>query len=313
MPHITPRLNDIMLKGYHSGLRWETKGYNRYDSDGEIVHVHRFLLHHPHSTHLAKTLFRKLETRTRGVIAECLSDIYNLASDHVHLCEHMEPQAFWAHAKNSWEWSANFKDDAFWAFTYKLFHARALYLDTVRDIYRPKGHPLVNALDRFRNCFYNRYGPEAASTPTLGQYHSPEAPGNAEEKIVIARKICHAYFQYAQVDSEGDETDRAISTVVQADKLDPHQGKYAPKPRLTKEVAEDSLGFFIDLGPRNPRHGHKDAYQEIEEALQEAKEEDRQARMQDMEATGLEDDMMMANVNEDQDCIGDVGMGGLGI
>lgn len=133
----TPRLSELMFQGYYSGLRWETEGYKTYNIEGNIVHRHRFLLRHLHSTHVAKILYRNIGCRKKRVISDCLSDIYDFAADNVHLCSRLRPQEFWAYAKNSWQWSADFRDDAFWAFTYKLFHARALYLDTVPSVHYP--------------------------------------------------------------------------------------------------------------------------------------------------------------------------------
>ncbi|KAI0483680.1 hypothetical protein F4859DRAFT_529011 [Xylaria cf. heliscus] len=310
-----PRLSDLMFQGYHSGLRWETKGYKTHDANGNTVHVHRFLLHNPFSTHLAKVLFRNLEPRTKGVIGDCLSDIYNFAADNAHLCEHMEPEAFWAHAKNSWEWSADFRDDAFWAFTYKLFHARALYLDTVPRAYRPKGHPLIDALDRFRATFYNLYGLDSAIAPHFAKSVTQEDIKNVEDEIFLSRRIREAYFQYASEDSEGDGTDRSVTTVLQQQQQqecpDPVEEKYRPHTNPPAEFMEDNVGFYFDLGPRNPRYGHKDAYQEIEEALKKEKEEEIGAQQQ---ATGLEEDIVMMGFgDEEDDGVGDIGMGGLGI
>ncbi|RYC62337.1 hypothetical protein CHU98_g3866 [Xylaria longipes] len=310
----TPRLSELMFQGYHGGLRWETKGHKTHDPDGYLVHIHHNLLHHPHCTHLAKALFRNLGSRTKGVIGDCLSDIYDFAANNVHLCEHMEPKEFWAHAKNSWEWSANFNDEAFWAFTYKLFHARALYLHTVHRAYHPKGHPLIDALDRFRDAFNSLYALESNLGPTSANNISQESIKDVEDEMFLSRQICEAYFQYAGEDSEGDGTDRIVTTIVQDEDHDPNREKYLPNTNPPAEFTEDNVGFYIDLGPRNPRYGHKDAYQEIEDALKKEKEEELRAKQQQAEATGIEEDIVMMGVGkEGGDDIGDVGMGGLGI
>ncbi|KAI1131098.1 hypothetical protein F5Y10DRAFT_287849 [Nemania abortiva] len=316
MPFI-PRLGEVMFKGFFSGLRWETKGYKTYDAESNtLIHMHHNLLFNQHSTHISKVLSRHLGTRSKKVIGECLSDIYNLAADNVHLCGRMEPEKFWSYAKNSWEWSANFRDEAFLAFTYKLLHARALYLASVPRTHHPEGHALIDALDRFVDCFYDLYDPESAINPILRVHRTQEAIEDVEDEMFLMRETCHAYFQYAQASSEGDGRDRLISTVItegQNPELDPNEYKYAPTEEPPAEFTEDTLGFYIDLGPRNPRHGHKDAYQEIEEALKKADEEEEQAKRQEAEATGLEDDMMMMDVDQEEDNIGDVGFGRLGI
>ncbi|KAJ8131539.1 hypothetical protein O1611_g2091 [Lasiodiplodia mahajangana] len=317
MAPIVPKLSLIMFKGFYSGLRWETKGYKTYDADNDVLaHNHHYLLHHRSSTHIAKVLFRNLHTKSRRIIGDCLSDIYNFAADNVHLCGRMEPKTFWAHAKNSWEWSADFRDDDFWAFTYRLFHARALYLDTVPRVHHPEGHPLIDALDRFRDRFYDHYDPESVFTPILRGPLSQEAIEDVEDEMFLARHTRHVYFQYSQASSEGDGNDRLVTTIIQDRQdaeLDPNEHKYIPLAEIPAEFTEDILGFYIDLGPSNPRHGHKDAYQEIEEALKKAEEEDEKAKRQEAEATGLEDDLTMMDVDQQEDNIGDVGMGGLEI
>ncbi|KAI0105067.1 hypothetical protein GGR51DRAFT_572107 [Nemania sp. FL0031] len=312
-----PTLSLLMFRGFHSGLRWETMGYKTYDADDNVLnHSHHYLLHHRHSTHIAKVLFRNLNTKSKRVIGDCLADIYNFAADNVHLCGRMEPQKFWAHAKNSWEWSSNFRDEAFYAFTYKLFHARALYLETVPRLLRPKdNHPLIDALDRFYDRFHDRYDPESVLTSTIGGPISQEATEAVEDEIFLVRHTRRAYFKYSLATSEGDGGDRLVINIIQDLQdleFDPNEQKYAPRVVVPAEFTEDTVGFYIDLGPRNPRYGHKDAYQEIEEALKKAEEEDEQTKKQGAEATGLEDDLMMMDVDRQEDNIGDVGIGGLG-
>ncbi|KAK5626481.1 hypothetical protein RRF57_002196 [Xylaria bambusicola] len=47
-----------------------------------------------------------------------------------------------------------------------------------------------------------------------------------KKQILAAQKAHEAYFQYSQVDSERDGSDRLKSTVAQDDKIDPNQRKY---------------------------------------------------------------------------------------
>ncbi|KAJ8120346.1 hypothetical protein ONZ43_g2923 [Nemania bipapillata] len=318
MPARTPALYELMFKGFNNGLRWETKGYKTYDAEtNTLTHIHRFLLLHRHSRHLAKVLFRNIRTTQKGVIADFLTDIYELATKNVHLCGRMKPQEFWAYAKNSWEWSANFNDEAFWQFTYKLFHARALYLDSVALEDQPECHPLIEALDCFRDTFYDYYDPEAVLKPLVGRNLNQEAIEDVEDDMFIARNTRQMYFKYAQVDSEGDGNDQLVATIIWDDQdpeLDPNDEKYAVNTGPPAEFLEDNTGFYIDLGPSNPRHGYKDAYREIEDALKKADEEELEAKKQEAEATGLEDDMMMMDVGQEgRDQMGDIGMGKLGI
>ncbi|KAI0503069.1 hypothetical protein F5B22DRAFT_662628 [Xylaria bambusicola] len=311
MAPTVPPLSALMVKDWLGGLRWETKGYKGYDDKDNRVHQHRNLLHHRHSTHIAKTLVRNLATKSRPIISRCLADIYNNASERVHLCDRMEPEQFWAYEKNSWEWSQSFNDEAFWAFTHKLFLARALYLDTVPEGHRSRRYPLPEALDLFRDRFYARYGPGVISGSIFGTHPSQGELDKVQKKIFAAQKTRDTYFQYSQVDSEGDGSDRLKSTVVQDDRIDPNREKYYWWDEVHVEPTEDIVAYYFDLGLQNPRHGHKDAYQEIEDALKQAEEEEEREKLLDKERTGLEDDLMMVDVSKEDDCIGDMGMGGL--
>ncbi|KAI1737376.1 hypothetical protein F4680DRAFT_212003 [Xylaria scruposa] len=283
----TPQLSKLMPQGFGSGLRWETQGYKTQDTKGQEVHIHRFLLHHPHSTHLAETFYRSLGTRSKSVIGECLSEIYYFAADNAYLCKHMEPEEFWARAKNSREWSANFDGDAFWAFTYKLFHARALYLHTIDRAYYPKGQPLINALDHFQDTFYKFYAPKYIFSPT-------KTNAFTQDQMSENRRVCESYFRYTWHGSEGDGTDHKIMTTVQDEDLeseregsisslqaevsdddedersfssllaqilddvdDPKRARSFSSKMLLDESSDDGEDFDIDLGSRNTRYGRR--------------------------------------------------------
>jgi len=307
------RLTDLVLKGPLNGLRWETQGYKERDENGNLVHTYRVLYQHPHGTHISRVLFCATGSRSKNANAECLADIYNHARRYIRLCKRMEPEEFWTYAKNCWAWSSKFNDDAFWAFTYKLFHARALYLDTVPDPL--EGNPLTEALDCFRDRFFEVYSAEAAIAPFKGKFDRAYIE-NAEDDIYYHRIICEAYFGLSSADSEGDGTDHLRSTVVEDETTDPNSAKYLPRPRVpdgpTILEREEVLGLFIDLGLRNARHGHRDAYQEIEEIFRKADEEEKEARSK-LEKNGEGEDMMMMDVNDQDDDIGDVGIGKLSV
>ncbi|KAI0201586.1 hypothetical protein F4808DRAFT_469281 [Astrocystis sublimbata] len=279
----TPKLAELMFQGFHSGLRWQTKGHATYDgNEGCIVHTHRFLLHHAHSTHLAKMIFKHLGTKKRGIVADCLADIYNYAVDHARLCDMMQPRNFWASAKNSWDWSANINDDAFCAFTYKLLHARNLYLATVPEGARPPRNALVKALDDFMLGFNICF------------------PRNQELK--------DAYMPYTEVDSEGDGTDKAFSQVVQDMDTDPNDEKFAIIIPIPMEFTEDLEDIYVELGDDSPRFAHNPMFHDIDEALRMAVEANERSRVAQMKYTGLETEMAMIDIQEDVD---DVDMGGL--
>ncbi|KAI0553146.1 hypothetical protein F4679DRAFT_532100 [Xylaria curta] len=272
----TPQLSKLMPQGFRSGLRWETEGYKTQNAKGQEVHIHRFLLHHPHSTHLAETFYRSLRSRSKTVICECLAGIFNFAADNVHQCRYMEPKEFWAYTKNSREWSASFNDDAFWAFTYKLFHARALYLHTVDRAYYPQGQPLIDALDHFRDTFYKLYAPKYLFSPIF-------ANAFTQDEMAQNRRVCESYFRYAWHGSEGDGTDH-ITTTVQDEAHEPPQREISfsiktlpdemsenhenhdPKrerPFSIKMLLDESSDdddyedFDVDFGSRNTRYGRR--------------------------------------------------------
>lgn len=129
--------------------------------------------------------------------------------------------------------------------------------------------------------------------------------------MFLAQQNLDNYFQCSQADNEGDETDHIVVTVTPYEEVDPTEKRYRPDTEPPAELTEDNVGFYIDLGPRNPRHGHKDAYQEIEDALKKAEEEDARAKGWETAATGLEDGVMMMDIDQEEHRIGGVGFGAL--
>jgi hypothetical protein len=303
-----------LLRGHRNGLRWETKGHKEIDADGNVVHVHHNIIHHPHSTHIAKVLFRAVASKSKMAVGAWLAAIYDFAADNMHLCGVMEPEAFFAYAKNSWRWSREFKDDAFWAFTYKLFHARALYLDTIDSIHF-EPNPLTDALDRFRDEFYERYDPDVVFAPRFGKPMTQEEIEDVEDDRSLVRQTRETYFKYSWADSEGDGSDKVVATIVHDENIDPIMAKYDAISTLQDPPSGDMARFYYDLGPRTARYGHKDAYQEIEEALAQAEEEELAKAPETTDFGNIEDMLMdvdMVGTNEDDE-MGDVGLGNLGI
>ncbi|KAI1338771.1 hypothetical protein F5Y15DRAFT_385270 [Xylariaceae sp. FL0016] len=190
-----PPLRKLVLTGFHGGLRWETKGYTDQGASDLRTHYQRnLLLFSPHSFNIAKILFKNSPEKSHPYVRKHsygnLAKIYEFATEHVELCDKMEPQEFFAYAKNSWKWPEKLKDDAFWAFTYKLFHARALFLDTVSYPHHdpPCGNPLVLAVDKFKAKFLELYDP------------------NTSREIHITSR----YFGLSEPDCEGDGSDGLI-------------------------------------------------------------------------------------------------------
>lgn len=195
------------------------------------------------------------------------------------------------------------------AFTHKLFLSRALYLDTVPRDHQSTKYALVTALDIFRERFHARYDLGVASRSIFGAHPSPRVLEKVERQVASDQHTRDAYFRYSQVDNEGDGSDKLKTIIVHDENFDPNKEKYYWWDEVIVEpVEEDVIGFYFDLGIQNPHHGHKDACQEIEDALKQAEEEDGRDAQLEKEATGLEDELMMVDVNTEEDDIGDIGM-----
>ncbi|KAI0405130.1 hypothetical protein F4802DRAFT_564509 [Xylaria palmicola] len=293
-PTSVPPLFRFMPIGCHSGLRWETKGYKTRDLEGRITHVFRFLLHHPHSAHISEVLFRKIGSTKPEIVSELLAKIYDFAADRVHLCQHMEPCEFWARTKNTREWSSHFQDQAFWAFTYKLFHARALFLSTVPGEHHPSGHPLLYALDRFRHLFYTFYDEDCIFMPNVGRHTPQDSINNVGDETPQPRRSRDAYFQYAITSSEGDGTDSKIARAVENEDEDPNSKRYY---KGDTSLAEGFIGFPIDHGPGSPQSGDKDAYKNIEDTMEKTEEEILETQMREAEEEA-EKEILEAQIRE---------------
>ncbi|KAI8631114.1 hypothetical protein F5Y19DRAFT_473513 [Xylariaceae sp. FL1651] len=238
-----PYLGELMYMNYWGGLRWETKGSTK-DENGTLIHSYRFLLHFPGNNHISKNLVRGLNSTKKRYISMVLADLYDYATENVHKCHAMNPQDFFALARDSHDWSSYIGEVQFWQFTYKLFQARALFLDkheTRKDAPR-RNHALVTSLDRFRDAFY-------------AYYNRP-----------IQEETRQRYFKFASADCEGDGTDRLVTTPVKSMEDDPNAAKYQPKEGESYDERE-VIAFYFDLGPNQPRFGHTDATQEMEGAL----------------------------------------------
>jgi len=154
MPKYVPFLRELIWRGFRSGLRWETKGEAVRKASG-FLHTHRFLLHFPGSFQLRRTIVVDLGSTNKTFINRVMADFYHFAADNVRLCGELSPEDFFAVVKDTQEWAVNIENALFWRFTYRLFHARALFIDTyVATPEAPPSTELTRALDRFRNTFF---------------------------------------------------------------------------------------------------------------------------------------------------------------
>lgn len=213
-----PHLHPLMHKGFKGGLHWDTRGEDepQKPDSGLIIRQCRFLLHHPHSFHIANIITKGLGIKNRLPISMAFRYIYQFAADNIHHCYRMEPQEFFARAKNGFGWSEKISDAAFWAFTYKAFHARALFLHNVlrpeEDI--PKAMPLAEALDEFRETFDKCYPVEHAQLAEGSQAYQEDIEG-VEDHVSLNKALNSKYFpdDLTHPNAEGDGTDKPVTRI----------------------------------------------------------------------------------------------------
>ncbi|CAJ2505479.1 Uu.00g128730.m01.CDS01 [Anthostomella pinea] len=261
-------LHDLLYLSYHGGLRWETKGYKEVDGrQNSMVHVHHYLLH-----------------PSKAEISQALAEVYEYAVENVELCEVMEPADFFAEAKACWECSQDIDNESFWRFTYKLFHARELYLTFVLDPHvEPKGHPLVQALDNFRDNQAN-----------IEQVEDIKSKNKEVEEKYFDPNLTHAH-------GEGDGDDKRVVTIVENETDNPGMDSYIGIVPARKQPEEL---FFFDLGPPRPPR-YRDGYFEAK-AAKDAKARAEEARKnvvvdQDAVLDDDDDDVMMDIDSDDED------------
>ncbi|GAP86780.1 hypothetical protein SAMD00023353_2101010 [Rosellinia necatrix] len=166
----------------------------------------------------------------------------------------MHPQEFFAYITTFHEWSRNIDNEAFWRFTYRLFHARAIFLakyDPARG--SSQCNPLATALDGFRNAFLARYPPKS----NFFQVHEADRIEMADPVSEYNEMKRRQYFRYSDADCEGDQTDRLVRLVIRNPGDDPHADAYSRDKPIPAEM-ENMAGWYFDLGPGHPRFGHTD-------------------------------------------------------
>ncbi|KAI0384320.1 hypothetical protein F5Y04DRAFT_277691 [Hypomontagnella monticulosa] len=211
-----PRLTNLMYDDFYSGLKWTTHQEQCFDHQTECsVKKNRLLLRNPHESHIAKATFRGLGTKKTAIVDFAFADVYDFATEHVDLCASLEPVDFFARAKDSFAWSRDFKDQAFWAFTYKAFHARNLFLDHYihLDSSSRVGMALAQALDNFRKAFDAKYPIDAApSQLEKGGKTGQENVKGANSGPYTNEQLQKIYFPYnlTNANGQGDGTDKLI-------------------------------------------------------------------------------------------------------
>ncbi|KAI0025955.1 hypothetical protein F4780DRAFT_717875 [Xylariomycetidae sp. FL0641] len=296
-------LDDLMYRGFHRGLHWETQGsVDVGRRPGTLERRYRYLLMHPHSRHFAKVITHRLGVSHKGVVSTALAQLYKVATENVLWCGRMEPVEFFEWVKDYMEWSSYFTKEEFWAFTYKLFHARALHLNLALrpGQQRPApNHPLVRAIDDFKQKFFDTYNPEY--TENLGPRPKQDDIERIEDVRCEARRAIDQYFPRAltHAEGEGDGTDKRVARVLEHHEWPPLRGW-----DLDEEEEEESLGFYYDFGPR-----YRDRFQERADAEDDEEEGDKK-KMKENEGANDDDDGDIVMGGGAADAM-DIDMGGL--
>ncbi|KAI0897229.1 hypothetical protein F4806DRAFT_507787 [Annulohypoxylon nitens] len=208
-------LEKLFYTGFRSGLRWKTQTLEVYDENlKREVLKNRNLLHNPHAMHIAKVITRDLETTKKLDINKAFAKLYELAADKVKECRHLEPEEFFTHVKNSFEWSSKMSDSAFFAFTQRAFHARFLFLNI--SLYPseapPVPMPLTAAIDRFYIEFKECYPIHHEDLLEAGDKINHETLEWIEGRVGWNEEIREKYWPAEITDSrsQGDGTDKLI-------------------------------------------------------------------------------------------------------
>ncbi|KAI0835510.1 hypothetical protein F5Y06DRAFT_306243 [Hypoxylon sp. FL0890] len=223
-----PPLYKLFYKGFHGGLRWQTQARDAYDERIQCNTKRcRFLLHHPHSFHLAKVIVRGLKTARPILVSLALADIYNFAVEKVWI---------------------------------------SIFINTVlrssEEI--PAGPPLVQALDNFRDAFSTTYPVNHLSV--LGAYDSrcKENLELAEDEVAANKRVHERYFPYhlTNYNGQGDGTDKMIGDIGEIQNAWKEvAASFAPKEEeLDLSKVPDEELFFYDTECKAKRHdAFKDA------------------------------------------------------
>ncbi|KAI0595622.1 hypothetical protein F4775DRAFT_595067 [Biscogniauxia sp. FL1348] len=286
-------LHDLFYTGYDGGLRWRTFGSMEWEEDQTTgYNDYAFLLQHNYAFHISKCIVKGLGTTDKMEISEAFAELYELATEYIVQCRYMPPKEYFARAKNSREWSAKISDEAFWAFTYKAFHARAIFRkhqslrakdeskEDSEEKEMPAGQPLMYALDKFRAAFDEMYIENYIPEPKKNPH--PEEIDEENGLMAMFKSTRAAYFPYALTNAggEGDGFDKIYRTKVvkktAGDSIHNHQSglergdrkvEVGMKARIQglnlednsemdidmdAEGEEEEVWFYYDFGPEKP-------------------------------------------------------------
>ncbi|KAI1662835.1 hypothetical protein F4813DRAFT_394952 [Daldinia decipiens] len=262
-----PPLSALIPKALFGGLAWKTQPKDVLDENMYIYENKcRLLLYHPHSFHIAKVLFKGLRSKSPTLIGLALSHVYEFAAEKVELCSFLELVEFFAYVKDSYDWSSRFSDKAFWAFTYKAFHARQIFLNTVMNPDRedPTVLPLARSLDLFRDAFLKMYPIDPTMIREEGDKICQENIELVEDMVYLNKEIYNKYFPYhlTHHDGQGDGTDK----IVLFEESKKKNSNETANPSMLKheevdmsKIPDEEL-FFYDTECKTKHH---DAFQHV--------------------------------------------------
>ncbi|KAI1262545.1 hypothetical protein F5Y18DRAFT_430090 [Xylariaceae sp. FL1019] len=283
MTPVTRYLTELFWNGesFHCGLRFKTIPALDTNEEGKSVNTHRLLLRFPESNAIARKITKGLDTKNKLAVAHALADLYLYAADNVDYCQGMEPVDFFGETKESREWADSLTYDQFWALTRRLLHARALYIATFRNprLVPAPSNELSAALDTFKQAFDKCYDPN--DLPNLGPRPNQEDIERVEDHIFLMNEIRLKYFGLSLANQDGDDTNYKVETIIEdgasaTTNPNPYLAELNENeqlPRVPRDM-ETPVGWYFDLGPRNPRYGHKGVAEQMDEDMdkQEARE-----------------------------------------
>ncbi|KAI1761825.1 hypothetical protein GGR53DRAFT_504251 [Hypoxylon sp. FL1150] len=256
-PPYVPPLHAHFYTAPHSGMLWETRG----DETQHGKRNYRLLLQHPHSFHISKAITKGLKTERHLVVSLAMSHIYEYATDNVGKCGVLEPEEFFGKAKDSYDWAKRMTNAAFWAFTYKAFHARALFLASTTDPEKRKAkQPLVIALDEFREAFFECYTIDYTEIDEEEVLTRQEDIERVEEEVYINKSVRAKYFppELTSPASEGDGTDKLFTKFK---RLRPNYPEPPPNmDELDLSKVPDHELFYYDTHCKSK---HRDTFRDV--------------------------------------------------
>ncbi|KAK7973771.1 hypothetical protein PG989_015619 [Apiospora arundinis] len=183
------RLSDKLFHGFAGGMFWET--VPEWDPERNAF-VSRALLYNKHMDKLYDRL-RQASKRQVGkcipafdkaTVSEAFGMIYEHASYNVHLCQELDPVAFFKEMKKPFPWAEKIEPELIWKFSYRALMARATFFELQPGAAHAPLHPMAKYLDKFKADFFHLYSPQYGLDP----FSLPEADRDPQ-KILDARQL----------------------------------------------------------------------------------------------------------------------------